>query len=133
MSENKLSSFSVKQAADLAGISSDTLRFYEKKGLLFTINRSPSGHRRFSSQNIEWLRFIVCLKSTGMSLDAIKQYRDMLDEGPSTEQQRLQLLLDHKQQTEQQIACLNRNLEHVQRKIEHYQNGRELSIKLKSL
>ncbi|MGY5450353.1 MerR family transcriptional regulator [Agarivorans sp. MS3-6] len=124
-------SFSVKQAAELAGISSDTLRFYEKKGLLFNINRSPSGHRRFSSKNIDWLRFIVCLKSTGMSLDTIKQYRDMLAEGPKTEPQRLQLLLEHKQQTEQKIACLNNNLEHVQRKIEHYQDGRELSITIK--
>ncbi|WP_411994685.1 MerR family transcriptional regulator [Agarivorans sp. DSG3-1] len=127
---NTPASYTVKQAAELVGITSDTLRFYEKKGLLFNVNRSPNGHRRFSSQNVEWLRFIVCLKSTGMSLDTIKQYRDMLDEGPSTEQQRLQLLLDHKQQTEQQIACLNRNLEHVQRKIEHYQEGTQLSITL---
>ncbi|WP_026959251.1 MerR family transcriptional regulator [Aliagarivorans taiwanensis] len=113
-------SYSIGQAAELTEVSVDTLRFYEKKGLMLKLKRASSGHRRYSQQDIEWLRFVLCLKSTGMPLEAIKRYRDLLEQGKESELERLQILQSHREQTQLQIQQLEANLAHVERKIAFY-------------
>ena len=67
-----------------SGLSAHTLRYYEKIGLLPGIQRNASGHRAFTSRDLEWVNFIVRLKDTGMSLDNILAYSKLRAAGDST-------------------------------------------------
>src|SRR5262249_59405890 len=60
--------FSPSQAAEQSGFSLDTLRYYERIGLLDGIDRAPSGHRRFHDDDLEWLGVLRCLRDTGMPI-----------------------------------------------------------------
>ena len=82
----------IKRFAELVGVSAYTLRYYEKVGLLRNIKRDSSGHRFYTQNDVEWVRFIVRLKDTGMDLEGIKHYADLREVGDSTLQQRRQLL-----------------------------------------
>ncbi|GGA69082.1 MerR family transcriptional regulator [Neiella marina] len=113
-------SLTIQQAADQLAVTPDTLRFYEKQGLLLRSCRTASGHRRYQSNDMEWLRFILCLKSTGMSLDIIRQYRDLLLQGEHTTEQRQHILVQHQQDIRQQLTTLRTNLKRIDQKIAYY-------------
>ncbi len=113
--------FSINQVATEAGISTDTLRYYEKEGLLFKIRRTSSGHRRFSKADISWLNFVLCLKSTGMPLDEIRAYKELAQEGDLTLGERKKILENHREFLRQQISELKRNLKTINYKIDYYQ------------
>ena len=62
------------QAAEQSGFSLDTLRYYERIGLLDGISRAPSGHRRFGDDDLEWLGVLRCLRDTGMPIAQMHRY-----------------------------------------------------------
>ena len=65
---------SPSQAAEQSGFSLDTLRYYERIGLLDDIDRAPSGHRRFGDDDMEWLGVLRCLRETGMPIAQMRRY-----------------------------------------------------------
>lgn len=98
--------YSISETAELIGVAASTLRFYEKKGLLPFIERTSGGIRRFSETDLEWLRIIECLKTTGMSLSDIKEYIDLAIEGDSTLKERYELIQHQRESVEKQIEDL---------------------------
>lgn len=79
----------------ITGISAYTLRYYEKKGLL-RVNRDNAGRRDYSTEDIEWVKFIQRLKDTGMLLRDIKYYSDLRYQGDDTMAERMELLMQHR-------------------------------------
>lgn len=79
----------------ITGISAYTLRYYEKKGLL-RVNRDSAGRRDYSTDDIEWVKFIRRLKDTGMLLRDIRYYSDLRYQGDDTMAERMELLIQHK-------------------------------------
>lgn len=71
----------VSELADLAGVSSDTIRYYEKEGLLPTPSRSPSGYREFDASLADRLRFIKGAQSFGLKLTEIRELLEIHDKG----------------------------------------------------
>jgi DNA-binding transcriptional MerR regulator len=112
--------YTIQQAADKVHLTVHTLRFYDKEGLLPFVERSPGGNRVFSENNLEWLNLICCLKNSGMSIKHIRGYIQSSMQGDSTLEQRRQILVEHRDEVLKQIAELQRNLEMVEYKIEHY-------------
>ena len=80
--------------AELTGISAYTLRYYEKKGLLF-VKRDQNGCRNYLAEDREWVQFLCKLKATGMLLRDIKRYAQLRYNGDGTIAERLELLLKH--------------------------------------
>lgn len=78
----------IKAFAQAVGLSSYTLRYYEKIGLLKAVQRNTSGHRIYCHKDLEWIHFVVRLKETGMKLEKIKEYARLREQGFSTLQQR---------------------------------------------
>ncbi|WAH39439.1 MerR family DNA-binding transcriptional regulator [Alicyclobacillus dauci] len=72
---------SIKQAAEFTGLSEDTIRFYEKIGLLPYADRKANGHRTYSKHQLEGMVFLTRLKATGITLKEMKQYRSLSDQG----------------------------------------------------
>ncbi|MCM2680842.1 MerR family transcriptional regulator [Echinimonas agarilytica] len=112
----------IQQAATELDVTPDTLRYYEKQGLLIHVGRNTSGHRQYAPADMDWLRFILCLKSTGMPLELIKRYRDLLVAGDHTIAQRQAILTEHHTQIESDLKLLQTNLTRIEQKIEFYDN-----------
>ena len=111
---------SIQGAASETGLSADTLRYYERIGVLPGIARTRSGHRRFSEGDIGWIKLVQCLRATGMSIEELHRYAMLMQEGDSTAEERLQLLVEHRARIKHDLQELETALELVERKIAGY-------------
>jgi DNA-binding transcriptional MerR regulator len=114
--------FSPSEAAEQSGFSLDTLRYYERIGLLDDIDRAPSGHRRFRDDDLEWLGVLRCLRETGMPIAQMRRYADLTRRGEATMAERLSLLTEHDKQVQERIALLQAQHNHLREKIDWYRS-----------
>lgn len=112
--------FSPSQAAEQSGFSLDTLRYYERIGLLDNIERAPSGHRRFRDDDLEWLGILRCLRDTGMPIAQMRKYAELTRHGEATMAERLSLLTEHDARVQERISLLQAQHKHIQDKIAWY-------------
>jgi DNA-binding transcriptional MerR regulator len=112
--------FSPSQAAEESGFSLDTLRYYERIGLLDSIDRAPSGHRRFRDEDIEWLGVLRCLRDTGMPIAQMRRYAELARGGQATLAERLNLLTEHDASVQDRITTLQAQRTHLKEKIAWY-------------
>jgi DNA-binding transcriptional MerR regulator len=110
----------VAEAAQAAGVSAHTLRYYERAGLLAPIERNGSGHRRFTPEDVEWVIVCTKLRATGMPIRMIRAYAALVHEGAGNEGARLALLEVHRVQVLERLAEVERNLELIDFKIDLY-------------
>ncbi|WP_055590977.1 MerR family transcriptional regulator [Peterkaempfera griseoplana] len=108
------------QVVERSGFSLDTLRYYERIGLLDGIGRSASGHRRFSQDHLEWLGVLRCLRDTGMPIAEMCRYAESARGGSRTMAERLALLTAHEERVERHIAELRAQQDHLREKIAWY-------------
>jgi len=111
------------QMAERTGVNIDTLRYYEREGLINTIERSTSGHRRYSADDVLWVEVLRCLRETGMSIDQLRQYCDLGEQGDHTQPERMALLQQHREIVLQQIAKMRESLILIDHKIEFYNDA----------
>jgi DNA-binding transcriptional MerR regulator len=112
--------FSPSQAAEQSGFSLDTLRYYERIGLLEAIDRAPSGHRRFRDDDLEWLGMLRCLRETGMPIAQMRRYAELSRGGEATVTERLNLLIEHDACVQDRITVLQAQHQHLHEKIDWY-------------
>jgi DNA-binding transcriptional MerR regulator len=114
---------SIGEVARRTGLSVHALRFYEREGLLLSqhVVRGTSGHRRYSPQDVNWLRICIKLRRSGMPLAKIRRFAELVREGPGNEPQRLELLREQKRHVENQLAELQECLEIISRKVGIYE------------
>jgi DNA-binding transcriptional MerR regulator len=105
------------------GLSVHALRFYEREGLLLTqhVPRGPGRHRRYSTQDVNWLRICIKLRRSGMPLAKIRRFAELVREGPGNEEQRLELLRGQQRHVENQLAELQECLRIISRKVGVYE------------
>ncbi len=113
--------------AKKCGISEDTLRYYEKIGLIRRIQRDTAGRRSFGSEDLAWIEFVKRLKDTGMPLAEIKRYADLREKGRSTVQERYRLLKQHAAILMDRIRVDSMNLGLLRQKMAFYK--REIARK----
>jgi DNA-binding transcriptional MerR regulator len=110
----------IQRAAEETGVSRDTLRYYERIGVLPGIARSKSGHRRFSDNDMGWIKLVQCLRATGMPIEDLHAYAELAQQGDSTAGERLRLLQAHERRIKADMEELTIALELVERKISGY-------------
>lgn len=113
----------IKEFSGACGLSPHTLRYYEKIGLLPAVERSGSNHRRYTEADLRWIEFIKRLKATNMPLTEIRRYATLRQQGPGTEEERMQLLIDHAHRLEQTIAQEQEHLDNLRDKIRFYRDS----------
>ena len=114
---------SIAEAADLTGLTADTLRYYERDGLMLrSVPRAPSGHRQYADDDIHWIQLITKLRSTGMPIRDVRRYADLVRNGEGNEQARLDLLRAHRQVVLAELAEVQRHLGAIDAKIELYED-----------
>ena len=112
----------ITQAADLTGLSADTLRYYERDGLMLRpVPRAPSGHRQYGDEDLRWVRLITKLRSTGMPIRDVRRYADLVRAGDGNEQERLDLLRAHRQVVLARLAEVQDHLGAIDYKIGIYE------------
>ncbi len=103
--------YTVREAAEKLGIPSSTIRYYDKKGLLPFIERSPSGVRVFTEDDIAHLRDLLILKNAGFSLKEMAEYVQLETEGKQSALLRCEMLKRRCLEVESEIAGLQDTLE----------------------
>ena len=114
----------IKSASDLLGISADTIRYYERVGLVPPITRTATGIRDFQDQYIEALEFIKCFRSAGVSVDSLVDYMSLYQKGDETREARLGILEDEKKKLEERLSQLQTALNRLNLKIKLYKEGK---------
>lgn len=97
-------------------MSADTLRYYEKIGLIEKVEKQ-NGIRNYQERDIERIKFIQCLKKTGMPLDIMRQYFEFYNQGDGTLQARLDLLEEQRIIAQEEMEALQSSMEYLEYKI----------------
>lgn len=121
------STYTPGQVADETGFSLDTLRYYERIGLLERIRRNAAGQRRFTDEDLGWLGMIRCLRDTGMPIAEMLRFAELTRAGDHTIPDRIALLEAHDRNVEAQIVNLREKQGAIQRKIGYYRDVVALS------
>ncbi len=114
---------SIAEAADALGLSVDTLRYYERDGLLLRpVPRGGSGHRRYEEVDLRWVELVTRLRSTGMPIRDVRRYADLVRAGAGNEADRLAVLTAHRDQVLRQLAEVTTHLAAIETKIATYED-----------
>ena len=116
--------YSIRAFADIFGLTPATVRYYESLGLI-SPQRSVNQRRFYTEKDVNWMRFILHLKNTGMSMEQLQQYVLLRSQGDVTIAERLELLLQTRDNFLQQQAKLQKHLQILNDKIEWYQRRQQ--------
>lgn len=112
---------STKEVAEMTGLSTATLRYYEKEHLLPPIARTSQKYRQYSDSDIEWIKMIQCMRRANIPIQSIKEYISLLIQGGGTLEQRFAMVQNHIEDIKQQIINLQRALVLTQKKLSFYE------------
>jgi DNA-binding transcriptional MerR regulator len=110
----------IAEVAEQYGLSTDTLRYYERVGLIPPVRRGKGGIRDYSDKDIEWVGFIKCMRIANIPIEVLKEYVSLCKEGDGTQESRKAILKEQRDQLAEQIAELQKILEKLDYKIENY-------------
>ena len=111
----------IGQVAELTGVSTHTLRYYEQAGLLRAISRTAAGHRLYAPADLDWLAFVMRLKATGMPIAQMQAFAVLREQGESTFGARRDLLVAHRDAVRAHLAELQASLDAIGDKIAYYE------------
>jgi len=115
----RMSHYSPGEAAERTGFSLDTLRYYERIGLLEEVARTAGGQRQFSDDDVAWLSTLRCLRDTGMPIARMQRYAELCRDD-STIAERVALLEEHDREAAERIAQLETQRAQIREKISWY-------------
>ncbi|MDO4300584.1 MAG: MerR family transcriptional regulator [Clostridia bacterium] len=103
-------------------ISADTLRYYERIGLLPPVNRNKRGIRDYSEADCGWVEFIKCMRGAGLSIETLIEYISLYQQGDSTVDTRKKLLIEERKKIIKRMEDMQDTLDRLNYKIERYDN-----------
>lgn len=115
--------YSIGEVSEQSGLSRDTLRWYERIGLMDYVGRNHTGQRRFSDRDLDWLRLIGKLRRTGMTVADMVRYAELVREGDSTFPQRLEMFRHTRAEVLARIAELQQTVAVLDCKIAFYEGN----------
>lgn len=110
----------ISEASTHSGLSIDTIRYYERSGLLPPINRGRDGRRKFTTENTDWLVLLASLRGTGMPMAKMRRFAELYRQGDRSIPERRQILLDHEDALKTRRAELDRCTELLAYKLRKY-------------
>lgn len=123
----------IAEVSERYGLSTDTLRYYERIGLIPTVNRSESGIRDYNEIDERRVEFIKCMRSAGLPLEVLIEYMGLVQQGDATVEARKEILIEQRQQLVTKMKEMQKTLDLLDHKIEIYEKGllkkeKELSL-----
>lgn len=113
----------ITEVAELTGLTSHALRYYERAGLLPSVGRTRRGHRTYTNLDVTWVRLVSNLRDTGMPVRQVRRFVELVaSEAP--EQERVALLEQHRASTLDTLAEATRHLAAIEAKLDHLRGTR---------
>lgn len=102
-------------------LTADTLRYYERIGLIPTVHRNSSGIRDYTTEDCNWVQFIKCMRRAGLPIEALIDYVSMFQDGNSTIKERKKLLIEQRELLAERIVEMQETLGRLDSKIDGYE------------
>jgi DNA-binding transcriptional MerR regulator len=113
----------IAQVSKRYGISSDTLRYYERIGLIPPVNRNESGIRDYDETDVRRVEFIKCMRSAGLPIEALIEYVKLVQQGDQTIEARKTILVDQREQLTTRMEEMQNTMDLLDYKIKGYENA----------
>lgn len=111
----------IKEVSQKYNISQDTLRYYERVGMIPSVTRTSGGIRSYQEADLQWVELALCMRSAGLPVEAMIEYVKLYQEGDSTIPARLQLLIEQREVLIGQRKQIDATLDRLNHKIERYE------------
>ena len=111
----------IKEVSEKYNISQDTLRYYERIGMIPEISRTPGGIRNYQESDLGWVELAICMRSAGLPIEALIEYVKLYQQGDATFAARLQLLKEQRENLEEQKTQLEKAINKLKYKISRYE------------
>lgn len=113
----------IKEVADRYGVTGETLRYYERVGMLPPVTRTAGGIRDYTAEDLKWVELVLCMRKAGLPLEAIIEYVRLYREGDGTFAARLALLQEQRQVLLDRKRTIDETLKRLDVKIRRYEEA----------
>lgn len=118
----------IKEVAEKYDISADTLRYYERVGMIPKVTRRPNGIRDYQESDLGWVELAICMRSAGLPIEVMIEYVKLYKEGDNTIPARLELLQEQMNALKEQKAQIESTVERLAYKISKYEEAMETVV-----
>jgi DNA-binding transcriptional MerR regulator len=113
----------ISQVSENYNIPTDTLRYYERIGLIPSVNRNKSGHRDYDELDLRRVAFIKCMRSAGIPIEVLTAYIELVQQGDRTIETRKKILIEQRERLSEQMNEIQQTLDLLDYKIGVYENA----------
>jgi DNA-binding transcriptional MerR regulator len=113
----------IAEVSEQYGLSSDTLRYYERVGLIPPVNRNGSGIRDYNELDLKRVEFIKCMRSAGLPVEVLIEYMALVQQGDETVEARKEILIEQRNLLVAKMNEMQKTLDLLNYKIEVYENA----------
>jgi DNA-binding transcriptional MerR regulator len=125
----------IAEVSERCGLSPDTLRYYERIGLIPSVKRDSSGIRDYTEEDCRWIEFIKCMRNAGLPIEVLTEYVELFQKGDETIEARKSLLIKERDKLvkkindmEQTLALLNYKIERYEQKMVPIENELKMAL-----
>ncbi|GAA0133628.1 MerR family transcriptional regulator [Paenibacillus sp. YSY-4.3] len=111
----------ITEVSEMFGLSPDTLRYYERIGLIPRVNRNPGGIREYTEEDCKWVEFVKCMRDVGLPIEALTEYVRLFQQGDETIEARKELLAEQRNQLQTRMDEMKKTLDRLDIKITRYE------------
>jgi DNA-binding transcriptional MerR regulator len=118
----------IKEVCEKFDIKPDTLRYYERVGVIPEVNRTPGGIRDYNEEDIAWVENAVCMRSAGVPVEMLIEYVKLYQQGDETLEARKNLLMETKNEVQKQLDKYQATMDRLNFKISRYEEAVKTGI-----
>ena len=118
----------IKEVCEKYNLTADTLRYYERVGMIPPVTRTAGGIRDYLEEDLKWVELAKCMRSAGLPVEAMIEYLKLFQQGDETISARLSLLREQMELLEDKEAQIKKTKERLQYKIERYEEALRTGI-----
>lgn len=118
----------ISEVSEKYGLSRDTLRYYERVGIIPPVHRTSGGLRDYTEEDCKWVELVKCMRSAGLSVEVLKEYVNLTQQGSQTFLKRRELLVQQREQLVAQMQVIQETIDRLDYKIAFYDEAMETKI-----
>jgi len=113
----------IREVSERYHITRDTLRYYERAGMIPQVTRTSGGIRNYTQEDLRWVELAICMRSAGLPVEAMAEYLRLFQKGDETIPARLQLLQEQREALQEQRRQIDATLNRLEFKIARYEQA----------
>lgn len=118
----------IKEVCEQYDITADTLRYYERVGVIPPVTRTAGGIRNFTEEDLKWVKNAICMRNAGLPVEMLIEYVQLFRQGDETIEARRNLLADARDELEAQMKSYQETLDRLNYKISRYEEAMRTGV-----